>query len=89
MRYVTLLVLTACGTDAQCLRDQDGVREMALEHAADCTYEPELIENTDCAGFDNRVLRAYIGAFCSAATLSCIDASEEATADCYGRPFES
>lgn len=61
---------------------------LASEHAPDCRFEPEALEDEDCAGTDRHALLSYYATWCDVATLSCIREVGGAEREelCFGAP---
>lgn len=89
LRHLLLVTLVAaCSTEPQCLEDQEVARTIAIEDALACEYAASSYDPQDCSRFDDRVVRAYTGVFCSTAELSCIESDETTIEACFGRPLE-
>lgn len=87
MRAILLSVLLAgCLTEEECRRRSDDARQLAERQAPSCTYEPEALRAENCRGFDQRILRSYVGVWCSAAPLPCIEEDDELFDQCFGSP---
>lgn len=72
----------------ECERRVRVANQLARAHAADCTFEPEALEEQECGGTDRRPELTYYATWCDLASLVCIRdvGGAEREELCFGAP---
>lgn len=88
--FLLPLLVTACVTEAECLRRNEAAGRDAMRDAPICRWEPDALLQPECAGLDRRPLHTYTGVFCATADLpTCIEARPEIWYACFGGPDDT